>query len=918
MKINTFRHTFSSNLVLLILLSCFQASFANDGRDGDIIENSSPTITLNGSSTVSLNQGDVYIEQGATATDYNGRTVDVTISGSVNTSVSGSYVITYSAIDSAGSSNFVTRNVLVFGRPFITMWKTDNPGSSANNQVKIGTSGLGYNYLVDWGDGQTNSDVTGDITHTYERPGTYIVKISGVFPGIFFGQTGYDNEKVLTIEQWGDIEWRSMNHAFYGCSNLIGNAIDTPNLSRARDLSSMFQLASSFNQDISSWDVSSITNMDNMFTGAALSTFNYDALLAGWSVQNVQSNVLFSAGDATYSSTSQGARDVLTGTFNWIIRDGGIAIAPDVTAPVITLNGSSIITLKQYDTYIEPGATAIDDRDGPVSVTITGIVDTNTAGSYILSYTAVDVAGNSATVTRTINVEMQEPFVTTWKTDNPGFTASNQIKIGTEGIGYNYTISWGDGFTDSNVSGDIIHTYATPGTYTVEISGDFPRLFFDQAGYDNEKLLTVEQWGDIKWESMRQAFFQCSNLVVNAIDIPDLSRVSDMEAMFLGASSFNQDISTWDVSTVTDMGAMFASATTFNQDISSWNVSAVTNMSSMFSNAHSFNQMIGSWNVSSVTNMSFMFRQATSFNQNINQWNAASVTDMSFMFHNASVFNQPVNSWNVSSVANMQSMFEGASAFNQDMSAWDVSFVTNMSRMFSSATNFNQNIGPWNVSSVNTMQNMFFRASTFNQDISAWNVSSVTTMDSMFYSASAFNQDISAWDVSAVTHMGSMFRSALAFNQNIGIWNTSSVTIIGGMFFGASAFNQDIGSWNVSSVTNMPHMFAGASSFNQDISAWDVSSVTSMSSMFLSASAFNQDIGAWNVSSVATMQNMFSLSALSTANYDALLSGWSSQLLQNNVSFGAGSTQYSKTSQGARDILTGTFNWTIHDGGVAP
>jgi hypothetical protein len=35
-------------------------------------------------------------------------------------------------------------------QPFVTIWKTDNPGSSANNQITI--PGLGNNYPIQWED----------------------------------------------------------------------------------------------------------------------------------------------------------------------------------------------------------------------------------------------------------------------------------------------------------------------------------------------------------------------------------------------------------------------------------------------------------------------------------------------------------------------------------------------------------------------------------------------------------------------------------------------------------------------------------------------------------------------------------------------------------------------------------------------
>ena len=76
------------------------------------------------------------------------------------------------------------------------------------------------------------------------------------------------------------------------------------------------------------------------------------------------------------------------------------SITIDTTAPVITLTGASPLTLEVGDTYTDPGATATEG----VTVTTEGTVDTNTPGTYTITYTATDAAGNTATVERTVTV----------------------------------------------------------------------------------------------------------------------------------------------------------------------------------------------------------------------------------------------------------------------------------------------------------------------------------------------------------------------------------------------------------------------------------------------------------------------------------------------------------------------------------
>ena len=83
-------------------------------------------------------------------------------------------------------------------------------------------------------------------------------------------------------------------------------------------------------------------------------------------------------------------------------------IVADTTAPEITLTGAASITIEEGTPFTEPGVSAMDTVDGSVAVTTTGSVG-SAVGTYELTYTATDAAGNVATATRTVIVEASPP-----------------------------------------------------------------------------------------------------------------------------------------------------------------------------------------------------------------------------------------------------------------------------------------------------------------------------------------------------------------------------------------------------------------------------------------------------------------------------------------------------------------------------
>ncbi len=474
-------------------------------------------------------------------------------------------------------------------------------------------------------------------------------------------------------------------------------------------------------------------------------------------------------------------------------------------------------------------------------------------------------------------------FVTTWQTTIPG----ESISIPVGGATGTYTVDWGDGNASMH-SGDALHAYSAPGTYTVQISGDFTRISLGDDPNNAAKLRSIEQWGTAGWTSMQSAFKGAANMAYGATDTPDLSGVADTSFMFSGASSFNGAISSWDVSSVTNMSGMFADAASFNQSLGSWDVSSVTDTSGMFSGASSFNRSLDSWDVSSVTYASGMFSRAASFNGDISTWDVSSVNDTSAMFFRAASFNGDISTWDVSSVAYMSGMFSNASSFNQPLATWDTSSVTDASSMFAGAASFNGDISTWDTSSVTDASSMFAGAASFNGDISTWDTSSVTDASSMFAGAASFNQPIGSWDTSSVTDMSGMFADAASFNQSLGSWDVSSVNDTSGMFWNAPAFNQPLASWNVSSVAYMSGMFSNASSFNQPLATWDTSSATDMSGMFSSASSFDQPLASWDVSSVAYMSGMFS----NASSFNQPLATWDTSSLTDASSMFSAATAF--------------------------
>lgn len=81
-------------------------------------------------------------------------------------------------------------------------------------------------------------------------------------------------------------------------------------------------------------------------------------------------------------------------------------IYSDPIAPQVLLEGKQEVIVMVGSAYEEPGYAAFDNLDGDITdrVSVSGTVDPQTMGTYILEYAVADSFGNTATATRTVIV----------------------------------------------------------------------------------------------------------------------------------------------------------------------------------------------------------------------------------------------------------------------------------------------------------------------------------------------------------------------------------------------------------------------------------------------------------------------------------------------------------------------------------
>jgi len=192
----------------------------------------------------------------------------------------------------------------------IMKWTLTDP---ADLVVKLWnpTTGTSNSYDVDWGDSSSDTGVTtADKTHTYAGVGTYEVKITGQFRGLQMARgSAADKLKLVEFSNWGTTVISGIYQMFYNCTNMVYTATDAPDLTNLNaangtQLRQAFYANATVTMDLSNW-----TNTGNLTTSmyVAFSFMpNLETLnLTGWDVSNITSmqNAFSTTGNPTTGCT---------------------------------------------------------------------------------------------------------------------------------------------------------------------------------------------------------------------------------------------------------------------------------------------------------------------------------------------------------------------------------------------------------------------------------------------------------------------------------------------------------------------------------------------------------------------------------------------------------------------------------------
>ena len=129
--------------------------------------------------------------------------------------------------------------------------------------------------------------------------------------------------------------------------------------------------------------------------------------------------------------------------------------------------------------------------------------------------------------------KVSKAFKTTWN------VAVGTLTIPSQTGDYNCTVDWGDGTAPTtHTTGSLVHEYATAGLHQISITGQYNGFRIGYSFATRTKLISVDDWGTVRFTSMGGAFEDCENLAsLPQGAITGAENVSDFSTCFKGCKS---------------------------------------------------------------------------------------------------------------------------------------------------------------------------------------------------------------------------------------------------------------------------------------------------------------------------------------------------------------------------------------------
>jgi hypothetical protein len=445
-------------------------------RTVNVIDTTAPVITRNGSASVNVQCGAAYTDAGATATDSCSGTLTASIVtvNPVNTAVPGTYTVTYNVADAAANAAAeVTRtvNVVDTTAPVITRLGsspvdvdcgaayTDAGATAADtcggdltasivtvNPVNTAVPGT---YTITYNVSDASANAATQVTRTVNVADATapVITRNGTSPVTVECGSAYADAGATALDACeGDltaviVTVNPVNTAVVGSYTVTYNVTDS-SANAAAQVTRTVNVTDTVAPVITRLGASPVTvECGSAYTDAGATAA--DVCGGNLTASIVTVNPVNAAVPGTYTVTYN-VSDAASNAATQVTRTVNVV---DTTAPVITLNGNSIVSVNLNDTYTDARRHSADTCGGNLTASIVTVnpVDTSVLGPYTVTYNVSDAAANAATeVTRTVNVvDTTLPFVvavTVLSGTEVQVEFSKNMGLGVD-VASNYTIS---------------------------------------------------------------------------------------------------------------------------------------------------------------------------------------------------------------------------------------------------------------------------------------------------------------------------------------------------------------------------------------------------------------------------------------------------------------------------------------------